>query len=71
MLVLLNIIKSTNVGTQCPLCDFVDDAHLKGVVDMLEGRTVIQKDHGKVENRIDKYLINCNKANTKSLLMMK
>lgn len=31
----------------------MDDSHLEGLVDMLEGRTAIQKDHDKLEKRID------------------
>lgn len=51
--VLLNVINSMGVGTKSPLRSFVDDIHLEGLGDMLEGRTAIQKDHDKLEKRID------------------
>lgn len=34
---------------------------------MLEGRTAIQNDHDKLEKRVDKSLINCNKGKCKVL----
>lgn len=56
-----------DVGTESPLSNFVDDTRLEGGVDMLEGRTAIQNDHDKLEKRVDKSLINCNKGKCKVL----
>lgn len=56
-----------SVGTACPLGNLVDDIRLEGTVDMLEARTAIQKDHDKLEERIDKSLINFSKGKCKVL----
>ena len=56
-----------DVGTESPLSNFVDHTCLEGLVNMLEGRTAIQKDHDKLEKKIDKSLINCNKGKCKVL----
>jgi len=47
--VLLNIIKSMDVGTECPLSNFAGGIRLEGVVDTVEDRTTIQKDHDKLK----------------------
>ncbi|GAB0206599.1 mitochondrial enolase superfamily member 1 [Grus japonensis] len=65
---LFNIfISDLDDGIKCTLMKFVDDAKLSGEVDTLEGRSTLQEELDRLEERANKNLMKFNKDKCKIL----